>query len=134
MAGGELLKKVCPALDTCAIDRWLWGSESPSIQFARFCWVPPQPTVESVLSHTVQQQQNQVAQLILSVQTRESAARAEKSKGGELSDTTDGANRAMEVDERGVAVSAHTQWSVSSPGSCELKPQAVPGLAQDSDC
>ena len=21
------------------------------------------------------------------------------------------------------------QWSVSSPGSCELKPQAVPGLA-----
>ena len=32
------------------------------------------------------------------------------------------------------AVSAHTQWSVSSPGSCELKPQAVPGLAQDSDC
>ena len=31
-------------------------------------------------------------------------------------------------------VSAHQQWSVSSPGSCGLKPQAVPGLAQDSDC
>ena len=26
------------------------------------------------------------------------------------------------------AVSAHAQWSVSSPGSCVLKPQAVPGL------
>ena len=26
------------------------------------------------------------------------------------------------------AVSAHQQWSVSSPGSCVLKPQAVPGL------
>ena len=32
------------------------------------------------------------------------------------------------------AVSVFTQWSVSSPGSCKLKPQAVPGLAQDSDC
>ena len=29
------------------------------------------------------------------------------------------------------AVSAQTLWSVSSPGSCEVKPQAVPGLAQD---
>ena len=26
------------------------------------------------------------------------------------------------------AVSARAQWSVSSPGSCELKPQAVPGF------
>ena len=26
------------------------------------------------------------------------------------------------------AVSAHAQWSVSSPGSCLRKPQAVPGL------
>ena len=29
------------------------------------------------------------------------------------------------------AVSAQTLWSVSSPGSCGVKPQAVPGLAQD---
>ena len=27
------------------------------------------------------------------------------------------------------AVRVFTQWSVSSPGSCELKPQAAPGLA-----
>ena len=32
---------------------------------------PPQPTVESVLLHTVQQQQNQVAQLTSLVQTLE---------------------------------------------------------------
>ena len=55
--------------------------------------VPPQPRVESVLLHTVQQQQNQVAQLTSLVQTlvsRESTARAEKGKGvGELSDITD---------------------------------------------
>ena len=32
------------------------------------------------------------------------------------------------------AVSAHSLCSVSSPESCVLKPQAVPGLAQDLDC
>ena len=65
--------------------------------------VPPQPTVESVLLHTVQQQQSQVAQLTSLVQTlvsRESTARTEKGKGvGDLSDITDSSNRAMEVDE-----------------------------------
>ncbi|OLP85772.1 hypothetical protein AK812_SmicGene33198 [Symbiodinium microadriaticum] len=70
--------------------------------------VPPQPTVESVLLHTVQQQQNQVAQLTSLVQTlvsRESTARAEKGKGvGELSDITDSTNRAMEVDEGGAPI------------------------------
>ena len=65
--------------------------------------VPPQTTVESVLLHTVQQQQSQVAQLTSLVQTlvsRESVVRTEKGKGvGDLSDITDSSNRAMEVDE-----------------------------------
>ena len=46
--------------------------------------VPPQSGVESVLLQTVQQQQNQVAQLTTLVQTlvsRESAVKAEKGKG-----------------------------------------------------
>ena len=80
----------------------------PSFVEASPVQVPPQPTVESFLLHTVQQQQNQVAQLTSLVQTlvsRESTARAEKGKGvGDLSDITDSTNRAMEVDEGGAPI------------------------------
>ena len=64
---------------------------------------PPQPTVESFLLHTVQQQQNQVAQLTALVQTlvsREPAVvQKGKGTGGDLSSITDSTNR-MDVDGR----------------------------------
>ena len=48
---------------------------------------PPQPTVESFLLHTVQQQQNQVAQLTALVQTLVSREPAVVQKGRELVET-----------------------------------------------
>ena len=68
---------------------------------------PPQPTVESFLLHTVQQQQNQVAQLAALVQTlvsREPAVvQKGKGTGGDLSSITDSTNR-MDVDEGGAPI------------------------------
>lgn len=68
---------------------------------------PPQPTVESFLLHTVQQQQNQVAQLTALVQTlvsREPAVvQKGKGTGGDLSSITDSTNR-MDVDEGGAPI------------------------------
>ena len=83
---------------------------------------PSQPTVESFLLHTVQQQQNQVAQLTALVQTlvsREPAVvQKGKRTGGDLSSITDSTNgcgrrRCIHQESKGRVVRSQVQFALS---------------------